>query len=217
MTRLLLLLMPRLCLICAVFVLLLRVLPYDTTSLEIAHAFIAAHDDCAAPCLLGITPTITTLEMAWQRLGDDLDDAQIVDAMSGSYLIEFTWSGEQSALIDGHIPGALYVQRNNAGEQIHTFSVQTTIRFDDLRTVLESESTNAGGFLWVDTRHHPALVYYSLTYVDESDVRTTIILQLSCPVSWMDYWNAQARITRSLDTSSDEHIPPNALIRACSR
>lgn len=84
-------------------VMLIRAQPYDDSELR---AFLTPHEDCPAPCFMGMRPGMTTAQEAVAILNEHEWVGEIFD--KGGDSISWTWSENSPDFVNKNVPGLFY-------------------------------------------------------------------------------------------------------------
>ena len=202
--------------LCFVFIGGTRLLPVAEPDLSAFNSLFLTSDTCPeSDCLLGIRSNTTSLDdaLGYLRHHRWIGSIHLDQDMSQANVhVSWEWSGQQPDIIDSQISGSLnaHYYRGPAQYRVTSISLATTLRFEDLRTLL----SDAGSIAW---RRSNALSY-NLSYQDDPQTHTTVTMQLSCPLRPLYYWNASARVTQGsgpLHMLADNYTPLREAMRLC--
>jgi hypothetical protein len=164
--------------------------------------------DCASPCLMRIQPRMT-LDEAMAILSQHewvgvIHTEHIATDRWTITNIRWTWSGSQPSFINEDEQGFLQTElfSGNDAEIVVSIEVATTLRFDDLHTIL-GDTDYGHAISSTDSVGHP-LVVYGADYLDSAtDTSYDVETIIDCPISWLAYWDARASIGTSVYTGVD--------------
>ncbi len=103
----------------------IRAQPYNDHGVQ---ALLSPTDECAAPCFLGIEPGVTPIDTVLARLeaSEWIEDVEIFYGntltSTGNIRIQWTWSGQQPAYINGDVGGRIAVSPNGVVLSIVVFT-----------------------------------------------------------------------------------------------
>ena len=165
--------------------------PYDTNDL---HTILPNPADCDVPCWQNIRPGRTTLAEAQQILADH---AWIGEITIDEQQLQWTWSGQQPALIDDQQPGQLTIR----DDVVSAILVQMKIGMGDLAVLFGSPQ-------WQSTHHARGNAVVRLSYPRE---HLTILVTMRCPTHRATFWMTQPQIRLQLNPSIGIRFTPYML------
>lgn len=195
---------------------LVRALPADDHTL---HEFLTPAEDCAALCLLGIRPGVTTVGEALEQLRahDWVAKAELNATGRGYGDIKWQWSGRQPGMIDDSRPGRVtfYWEEHETSDSrqlvdmpVELLSIHTRIRMYQAQTWLGQPDTGFADYTPGDDLGYSAAYNNAYGMVELSTV-------MPCPANLLNFWNARAKITLSKWRGSGQYVPPQDIIRWC--
>ncbi|MAS36888.1 MAG: hypothetical protein CL610_22990 [Anaerolineaceae bacterium] len=168
-----------------------------------------------ADCLLGVRPGMP--------LNDALDLLSHHDWVVGVTLpntfvaqteVYWRWSGRQPAFIEASVPGELSARSDtdDTGHYVTDMSIATRLRFYDLYHTLGKTSTG-GAWFW---QGQDRVTYHVSYYVDSTNMRTTLRMELDCPARLIRYfWNDHTQIIQNQGPPLPDYVPPETLPGLC--
>ena len=127
--------------------------------------------DCQKPCWQQIRPGVTTVSEALSLLQKH---GWIDEIMRNDELIEWTWSGQQSALIDGSQPGSLRIQ----GGVVVSVRMMMAVGVGDFALLL-------GYPYWHSTNRTSGHAEIGLNYPNEY---LSLNIAITCPTTRAQFW-----------------------------
>jgi hypothetical protein len=212
-----LLLRPALALtvVLALSVVLMRAQPAQDSVLR---QFLTPDEDCAALCLLGMRPGVTTVGQAMTQLRSHawVSSATMNATGRGYADIEWQWSGQQPDIIDASRPGRMtfYWDRDEEnGRQlldmpIETMSIHTRIRIYEAQAWFGLPDTGTAAYRPDADLGYSAVYNNAYGMIDLSTV-------IPCPANLLTYWDARTRITLSSWRGTGRYVPPRDAVRMC--
>jgi hypothetical protein len=164
---------------------------YDTTVLL---ATLPNQPDCPKPCWQHIRPGITSRNEAINLLAQN---AWIGEITADDSQIQWTWSGQQSAIIDAKQPGRIVVR----DDRVNTIQIKLNIGLGDLVILL-------GNPLWSTTHHANASAVVHLSFPREY---LTLSLTMRCPTYRATFWQARPEIRLQANPSVGSRFTPEML------
>jgi hypothetical protein len=182
------------------------------------HGFIAAPDNCAGSCLLGIYPGITTVDEALDRLRTQAWVKTVeLQAPGGGYgQIRWSWSDQLPDVIDDSYPGRATFYWDAEDDHgptldnslIETISIYTEIRMFSLQDWYGVPETGTANV------RPDGDVGYSAAYRRQGGT-ISLSTVMPCPVNWMSYWNARTKLTISIGRGSSDYVPSFEMVKIC--
>jgi hypothetical protein len=192
-----------------------RFIPYDEGQI---HAFISAPENCGGECLFGIRPGTTTLGETLDFLYAHpwVESVQLTAPGNGYGQIRWEWNGKQPTAIDGNRAGRITFywdrEEQNAPEMndtlIQTIAIHTRLRMFSLQQWFGKPSTGTASI-----RLDGSLGYSAAYQVQGRTIVLTTILP--CPISLMNFWNAQTQISMSIGRGTSTFVPPVEMVKLC--
>lgn len=171
-----------------------RAWPYGTSDLLL---ILPNSGDCPKPCWQGIQPGVTTVAEAIRLL----EEHEWVDQVrGGDTRIRWTWSGQQSALIDGEQPGRLTAQN----QLIVSIDIPLKIGMGDLVLLF-------GYPHWRSTNRADQTVIVHLSYPGEY---LALSVTSRCAATRAAFWLAQPEITLQNQPAFGSRFTPELLGRS---
>lgn len=133
--------------------------------------------DCRKPCWQHIRPGFTTTTEALALLEDH---HWVGDISHDGELIEWTWSGRQSAYIDSSQPGTIRVQNN----RVISVQIATTAGMGDFALLL-------GYPTWNSTNRTSGQANIGLSYPGEY---LSLSVHMTCPTTRAQFWMSRPQI-----------------------
>jgi hypothetical protein len=200
----------------ALSVVLMRAQPAEDTSIR---QFLSPDGDCAALCLLGLRPGVTTVGQAMNQLrSHEWVSSTHMNATGRGYAdIEWQWSGQQPDIIDPSRPGRVtfYWDRDEDDGRrqltdmlIETVSIHTRIRFYEAQMSFGLPDTGTAAYRPDADLGYSAVYNNSYGMVDLSTV-------LPCPANLLTFWDARTRITLSSWRGTGRYVPPPEAVKMC--
>ncbi len=159
----------------AVCISLIQAQPYNSSELATT---LLGDSACPQPCWHNIRPGHTTLDEALTLLAADSWVGQITRQ---GQRIEWSWTGQQPALVNASQPGWLTVDN----QAVSAINIPTTVSMGDLYFLL-------GTPYWKSTHRSRSIAHVRLSYPREY-LALTIVTQ--CPTTRSIFWLTRPDIT----------------------
>ncbi len=167
--------------LCMVALLIVRARPANAENTEGLQPFLAPNGACRPPCIMGIEPGITPIEVARVKLRAHPWVAGLSGSSAGPYTSPFQvlwrWSGQQPDFIDASAEG---LALGDSTGVVTSIRIQTTLSYADVWQALGPPD---GGNV-VESRTY---LLHALLYHGHGQV--IVIDQTGCPVNLYGFWS----------------------------
>jgi hypothetical protein len=202
---------------CVLLLILTRVFA-GRTSDEMRQIQTLLLNECSPPCLMGITPGITTYEQALTLLAAHPWVGAIYD--SGGYSNQpphrllLQWSSARPPIITDEIFGEVYIEDINGRYTVSQVWVTTMARVYNYYALLGVPDFSYSYVI----RDQAAIleITYEVGYVQLDDVMVRLTTDILCPLNPLDHWTARATFSVSrLPVTDATYTPFGRLMRIC--